>query len=90
MVSFAEIIRTGMLEEEKAMSEFVLQTIGLTKKYPHTTALDNVNVTIIARFFNNSRISIMFTGSKPFVGSSCKCNNKKRGNLWIYWAKRSR
>ena len=28
------------------MSEFVLQTIGLTKKYPHTTALDNVNVTI--------------------------------------------
>lgn len=33
-------------KEEKAMSEFVLQTIGLTKKYPHTTALDNVNVTI--------------------------------------------
>lgn len=35
-----------MKKEEKAMSEFVLQTIGLTKKYPHTTALDNVNVTI--------------------------------------------
>lgn len=28
------------------MSDFILQTIGLTKKYPHTTALDNVNVTI--------------------------------------------
>lgn len=28
------------------MSEFVLQTIGLTKKYRHTTALDNVDLTI--------------------------------------------
>ena len=28
------------------MNDFILQTIGLTKKYPHTTALDNVNVTI--------------------------------------------
>ena len=28
------------------MSELVLQTIELTKQYPHTTALDHVNVTI--------------------------------------------
>ncbi|MCC0627591.1 MULTISPECIES: ATP-binding cassette domain-containing protein [unclassified Clostridioides] len=28
------------------MNDYILQTIGLTKKYSHTVALDNVNVTI--------------------------------------------
>lgn len=53
MISFRKVffrfsIYTGAYrrKEETKLSEYILQTIRLTKKYPHAIALDNVDVTI--------------------------------------------